>query len=200
MRVAAIFFLMGALACMVRAGAEDTPPAAKAKPVLAQPRQDVPGVGNFAKISEALYRGEQPTAEGMAELKKMGVKTVVNLRAFHSDRDELKGLGLNYVHINCKAWHPEDEDVARFLKIVNMPENQPVFVHCQHGSDRTGLMVAAYRMVEQGWSAGDAVAEIRNFGFHEIFQNIITHLEKWDVDAIRVKAREVKAPKIRVVK
>ena len=90
-----------------------------------QPRNDIPGLPNFAKVSDGLYRGAQPTAEGFDRLKKMGVKTVVNLRSFSSDRSELKGTGLRYAHIYCKAWHPEDEDTLEFLKIAKRPRQPP---------------------------------------------------------------------------
>jgi protein tyrosine phosphatase (PTP) superfamily phosphohydrolase (DUF442 family) len=66
---------------------------------LLQPRDDIPGVGNFAQISPVLYRGAQPTAEGFKELKKMGIKTVVNLRSMHTDRRKIKGCGLRFAHM-----------------------------------------------------------------------------------------------------
>lgn len=97
----------------------------------------IPGIANFAQVADGLYRGEQPTAEGFAQLQKMGVKTIVNLRAFHTDRDEIKGMDFRYVHLPGKAWYPEDQDIITFLKVVSDPANQPVFVHCQHGADRT---------------------------------------------------------------
>src|SRR5262245_26418809 len=92
--------------------AGEQPPASAAGVLL--PRDDLPGLENFARVSEELYRGAQPTAEGMQELARLGIKTVVDLRSFHSDRDELRGTGLRYAHIPCKAWHPEEEDVVRF--------------------------------------------------------------------------------------
>jgi protein tyrosine/serine phosphatase len=85
----------------------------------------------------------------------------------------MKGTGLQYVHIKCQAWHPEEECVAQFIKIVRDPKNQPVFVHCQHGSDRTGMMVASYRMLEQDWTNADAESEIHNFGYHRMFRDIV---------------------------
>jgi len=164
------------------------------------PRNDVPGLKNYAKVSDTLHRGAQPTAEGFAELQKLGVKTIINLRAFNSDRDELKGLGLQYVHIYCKAWHPEDEDVAKFLQAVRDPKNQPVFVHCQHGSDRTGMMVAIYRMFEQGWSADEAAKELKPFGFHELWTEIAKYLRTLDKTTIERQMEKVKPAKMQVVK
>ena len=158
----------------------------------------IPGVGNFAKVSDVLYRGEQPTAEGMKELKKLGIKTVVNLRDFHSDRGELKGTGLQYFHIRCAAWNPEEEDVVAFLKILSDPANQPVFVHCWQGSDRTGMMVLSYRVTEQGWPVADAIKELPNFGFHPVWKSISEYVEKFD--AARVKKKVAEASPIKVEK
>jgi tyrosine-protein phosphatase SIW14 len=154
----------------------------------------IAGVGNFAQLSPALYRGEQPTREGFAELKKLGIKTVVNLRSFHDDSRLLEGTGLRYFRMHEKAWHPEDEDVVAFLNIVANPENQPVFVHCQQGSDRTGYAVAAYRMVEQGWSADDAIAEMHHFAFHTIWIDIPKYLKQFNVVSIRAKMANAKSP------
>ncbi|MBN1769929.1 MAG: tyrosine-protein phosphatase [Deltaproteobacteria bacterium] len=141
-----------------------------------------PGLPNFHRVDDGLYRGAQPGAEGMRSLERLGVRTVVNLRAAHSDRDELRGTSLDYEHISFKPWHPEDEDVEAFLGIATDPARRPVFVHCQHGADRTGMMVAIYRMVVQGWSVEDAVAELTGggFGFHPVWDNLLDYLRTLD--------------------
>jgi tyrosine-protein phosphatase SIW14 len=169
-----------------------------AKP--AKPQDDLPGLKNFAVVSEALSRGAQPTAEGFAELKRRGVKTIVNLHWAHSDRELLAGTGLQYVEIPCLPWHPEQGDVLKFLKIVAEPKNQPVFVHCEQGADRTGTMVAVYRMLEQGWTSDDAVKELSNFHFHPIFGDVVTYLKKFDPAATKKKLETTAPPKIEVVK
>ncbi len=176
--------------------------AADAPPTVtpAKPQDDLPGLKNFAVVSDALSRGAQPTAAGFAELKRRGVKTIVNLRAEHSDRELLAGTGLQYVEIPCHAWHPEEEDVLKFLKIVADPQNRPVFVHCEHGSDRTGLMVAVYRILEQNWPSADAIKELDNFHFHPVFGEVVTYLKKFDPAATRKKLETTTAPKIEVVK
>jgi protein tyrosine phosphatase (PTP) superfamily phosphohydrolase (DUF442 family) len=165
----------------------------------AHPREIV-GVRNFAQISPALYRGEQPTADGFAELKRRGIKTIVDLRTLHDDRELLSGTGFQYFHIYAKPWHAEDEDVVTFLKIVEAPENQPVFVHCQHGADRTGYVVAVYRIVEQGWSAEDAVAEMRTFAFHPVWVDIPMYLNRVNVKLIRAAVAEAKQPDLTIVR
>lgn len=165
------FFLIiaGVMACFCALGDGLTNrPAAWAVPLAAE------GVPNLHKVSDTLYRSAQPVGMGMRELRKMGIKTVVNLRAFHSDRDELEGTDLGYENIDMKTWHPEREDVVRFLRIVTDPARQPVLVHCQHGADRTGTMCAIYRIVVQGWTKEEAVREMREggYGFHEIWKNL----------------------------
>lgn len=164
------------------------------------PRNDLPGLANYAKVSDVLHRGAQPSAAGFAALKRMGLRTVVNLRSFNSDRDELKGTGLQYVHIYCKAWHPEDEDVVKFLQVVRDPKNHPVFVHCQHGADRTGMMVAAYRVVEQGWSVEDAAQELGRFGFHTVWTDIVRYLKEFSRERMLRLLEQAKPVKIDVVK
>lgn len=165
--------------------------ATAASKKFATPRNDIGGLKNFAKVSDVLYRGEQPTAEGFAALKKMGIKTVISLRAFHSDRAMLAGLGMYYKRMGIYTWDFRDEYVVNFLKLVTNPQYQPVFVHCQHGADRTGTMCAIYRAAAQGWSMSDAMSEMHNFGFHTIWSNLKKYLES--IDPKKVMAEVDKA-------
>ena len=155
---------------------------------------ELPGLPNLHKVSEDLYRGAQPSAEGMKQLERLGVKTIVNLRSSHSDRDELKETGLAYQHIEMTAWNPEVEGVVRFLQIVSDSNSTPVFVHCQHGADRTGLMCAIYRVAEQSWSKDEAIREMTEggFGFHDIWKNLPEYIRKLDIDQVRRTANNNK--------
>jgi protein tyrosine phosphatase (PTP) superfamily phosphohydrolase (DUF442 family) len=164
-------------------------PAANRPETWAQPVK-LSGVPNLYRISGELYRGDQPSAQGMQNLKDLGLKTIINLRSFHSDRDEIGDTGLVYEHIFMKAWHPEEEDVVRFLKIVTDPKRAPVMVHCQHGADRTGTMVAVYRIAVQGWSKGEAIREMTEggFGFHPIWSNLPNWIQKLDIDRLKRQA------------
>ncbi|MEO5915163.1 MAG: tyrosine-protein phosphatase [Luteolibacter sp.] len=147
----------------------------------------VEGVPNLYKVSDQLYRCAQPSAVGMGNAKEMGVKTIVSLRAFHSDRDEIGKTGLGYEHLYFKTWHPEEEDVVQFLKIVTDPTRTPVLLHCQHGADRTGTMSAIYRIVVQGWTKEEAVREMTtgDFGFHEVWKNLPPWIMALDVEALK---------------
>jgi protein tyrosine/serine phosphatase len=151
---------------------------------------ELPGVPNFHKVSDNLYRGAQPSNEGMKQLEKLGIKTVVNLRAAHSDRDELENTGLSYEHIRMTMWNTQDEVIVRFLKIVTDSNSTPVFVHCQFGSDRTGTMCAIYRIAIEGWDKSEAIEEMTNggFGFHSIWKNLLEYIDAMDIDKIKQTA------------
>ncbi len=148
---------------------------------------EMKGVPNFHKVSGVLYRSAQPSVEGMKNLKSAGVRTVISLRSFHSDRDEIGDAGLTYEHIYMKAWHPEEEEAVRFLQIVTNPGRGPVLVHCQHGADRTGTMCALYRIAVQGWSKEDALKEMTQggYGFHSIWDNLIEWINALDIERIK---------------
>ncbi len=146
-----------------------------------------PGLPNFHRVSETLYRGARPQADGYRQLKALGIKTIVNLESFHRESDEAAEAGLGYEHIYMKAWHPEDKELVWFLQIVTDPARTPVFVHCQHGSDRTGTMCAIYRIAVQGWTQG-------GFGFHELWQNLPEYINSLDLGALRRQAGLPPAP------
>jgi len=151
---------------------------------------DMKGVPNLHKVSDTLYRSAQPSAEGMANLKKMGIRTIVNLRSFHSDRDEIGETGLACEHIYMKAWHPEDKELVRFLQIASDPKRAPVLVHCLHGADRTGTMCALYRIAIQGWSKDEALKEMveGGYGFHGVFQELLDYVNGLDIAALKRRA------------
>ena len=174
---------------------DEAPAATKAVPAKPRPANwaqpvTLAGAPNLHKVGDTLYRGAQPTAEGMKNLSSMGVATVVSLRAFNSDEDELKGLSMRNHRIRMKTWHPEYEDVVKFLKIATDPAQAPVFVHCQHGADRTGTMCAIYRIAVQGWTKEEALREMREggYGFHEIWGNLPAWIAKLDVGKLRKDA------------
>ena len=147
-------------------------------------------VGNLYKVSDQLYRGKQPTREGLEYLQTMGIKTVVNLRTHDTDSELLEGLDLSYERIPFSAGDPEEEDVLRFLRIVTDRTRQPVFVHCRRGADRTGMMVAVYRIVIQGWSNAQAQEEMEEggYGFHTLlWRDLRNYVRNADAEALKEK-------------
>ncbi len=145
---------------------------------------------NFHKVSDDLYRGGQPLGDGFNKLKQMGIKTVINLRVIDTDEPQVSSLDLHYRHISFKPHIPRNEDVISFLRAVTDKNNSPVFLHCYHGADRTGMLCATYRIIIQGWTMEDAIEEMTHggFGFHKFFQqNLIHYLKKLNVDYIKSK-------------
>lgn len=169
-------------------------PIADRPETWAQP-VELPGVPNLYRVSGELYRGDQPTPQGMQNLKKLGLRTIINLRSFHSDRDETIAAGLAYEHIYMKPWHPEEDEVVHFLKIVTDPKRTPVLVHCKHGADRTGTMIAVYRIAVQGWSKIEATREMTQggFGYHPIWSLLPIWVQTLDIDRIKRQAG-IKSP------
>lgn len=126
---------------------------------------------NFHEVNPQLYRGAQPKPEGIKRLAQLGIKTIVNLRE-EGDQDrteatKARAAGLRYFNVPFRqASRPTDDQVARVLTILNDQENQPVFVHCRLGADRTGLVIAVYRITHDGWTSERAKAEANKYGMH----------------------------------
>jgi tyrosine-protein phosphatase SIW14 len=156
------------------------------------------GLTNFYKVADGLYRGAQPSARGLQTLEKMGIKTIVDLRGLHSDSDEIAGTTLKHIPIRFHTWHPEEEDMVDFLKAVTNPTNKPVFVHCKHGADRTGTMVALYRIAVQGWTKDEAIREMTRggFGYHSIWKNLIKFMHNLDIERLQKAAGIAPVPPV----
>lgn len=149
-----------------------------------------PALRNFYRVSDQLYRGAQPDANAVRRLKAMGIRTVVSLRHLHDEQELLAGAGLDYEHIPVNPFKPTSADLVRFLRVVTDPNRTPVYVHCQRGIDRTGMMCAVYRMTVCGWSKDEAIAEMQfgPFGYDGIFRNVGEFLRGVDVDALSRRA------------
>ena len=143
---------------------------------------DARGVDYAAKVSDRLYRGGVPDADGVAWLKEQGIRTVINLRHYHGDSEGelVRAAGLRYERIKLESTdHPKPEQVARFLEIVGDEEARPVYVHCLHGVDRTGAMVAVYRMERDAWPNSDALAEMEWFGAHGLLHDLRRFVDRY---------------------
>lgn len=151
---------------------------------------DRPGLPNLHKVSDDLYRGAQPTAEGFRQLEMLGIKTIVNLQTSDTDGHLLGEPGLSYERIPMTAWQPRDQDVVQFLRIVTDEGRRPIFVHCRRGADRTGMMVAVYRIAVQGWEKEQAITEMTRggFRFNSGWRNLVQYVRDVDIDSIRQRA------------
>jgi tyrosine-protein phosphatase SIW14 len=128
------------------------------------------GLPNFSQVTPTLYRGGQPNRLGYEKLAKMGVDIVVDLRLTKKGEESraVKKLGMQYVSIPWHCYFPRDGQFARFLMILRDNPKKKVFVHCRYGDDRTGMMIAAYRMAVEGWNPKEARKEMEKFGFHRL--------------------------------
>lgn len=123
----------------------------------------------FQQVNEKLYRSAQPRAGGLARLRELGFNTVLNLRGANeqtrAEETEARALGLNYFNIELPGWgRPQDARVARVLEIITTPENGRVLIHCKDGVDRTGMIVALYRLTYDHWTTQKALAEAERNG------------------------------------
>lgn len=129
---------------------------------------------DFAEITPTLYRGAQPSKEGFRKLAAMGVKIVIDLRGERkSERKFVNSLGMSYIPMGWECSFPKDKTFADFLTLILDNPGTKIFVHCRVGDDRTGMMIAAYRMAEQGWSAKKAEREMERFGFNFVHRRLI---------------------------
>lgn len=144
-------------------------------------RQNFSGLQNFAQITPNLYRGGRPTEEGLACLAKMGVSIVISEEGKYKDlRKPTERLGMQYVSMFWECSFPEDHTFAKFLQLLRDNPGKKVFVYCHYGDDRTGMMIAAYRIAEQGWSAEEAKEEMKDFGFNYFHRRICTGLSDYE--------------------
>jgi tyrosine-protein phosphatase SIW14 len=129
-------------------------------------------IENFGCINEKFYRGAQPKQGDYDDLAALGVKTIIDLQQ-DGERDEqrmVEAAGMKFcrVGLSDKSW-PSAEKAEQFIKIVNDPANQPVFIHCHGGRHRAGIMTAIYRMTHDGWDADQAYEEMKQYGFERGF-------------------------------
>jgi tyrosine-protein phosphatase SIW14 len=185
--VAIVLPLCATVALVACARSAPTNPSRNAPSTAIPPAEKLKfsGVHNVGRISDVLLRGAQPTAKGLAELKKAGVTTIVNPRQegleVERERKVAESLGLRFLNIPVVGWSlPSDAQVAQFLNLFREPAGQRVFVHCYYGDDRTGVMVATYRIAQQHWTADQAAHEMRYFGFHYyLYPNMASYVRKF---------------------
>jgi tyrosine-protein phosphatase SIW14 len=135
---------------------------------------------NFQKVDDYVYRGAQPKINGFEDLAERGIKTVVDLRDIgeHSQADEQKAvtdLGMRYVSVPMQGMAtPKGQQIAAVLALLNDVTSGPVFVHCKRGADRTGTVIALYRIVHDGWDSKRALSEAKSYGM-SAFQGAMRH-------------------------
>lgn len=144
-------------------------------------------LGNFYKVSDEVFRSEQPEKHDIPDLKSLNIRTLLNLREYHSDDAIFEQSGFQLVRHKMDAGDLSVSDLITVLKLLRKAE-KPVLIHCWHGSDRTGFIIAGYRIVFQNWTKEAAIEELRQggFGYHAVtYPNITKVLQGMDADAVK---------------
>ena len=142
-------------------------------------KEDLP---NFCRVNETLYRGGQPSEEGIKKLARMGIRTIVNFRdpdgKVLREKELAEQNGMRFFNPHLSNWFkPKDQAIDEILGIIQDPENQPVFIHCKRGADRTGTVVAVYRMKIDCWDGRDAYDEAKQYklGWWQVWMKDYIH-------------------------
>ncbi len=148
-------------------------------------------VENLFRIDSGVYRCAQPDAAAFSELKQMGVKEVLSLRFWHGNDKHAAGTGLTLHRVKMMAGNCDWDKVVEALRIIK-DRKGPIVIHCKHGSDRTGLITAMYRIVFQEWSKEAAIEELENggYGFHTIYANIPSFIRNADIEVLKKKVMQ----------
>jgi protein tyrosine/serine phosphatase len=141
---------------------------------------------NFYQLNDSIYRSEQPDSKAFQNIERLGIKTILNLRSDRSDTILLRLTKLNYRQIKMVTKDFSDLEIIEALRIIrNSPK--PLLIHCKHGADRTGVVVAMYRIIFENWSRQNAIDELKHggYGFHKKYVTIPTYLKNVDTAYIK---------------
>ena len=135
------------------------------------------GISNFHAVNDHIYRGAQPSSAGFDNLAKLGIKTVIDLREGgaqgRAERKLVEAAGMHYIHIPMAGLGaPKDEQIGTVLNLLDDSSGWPVFVHCKRGMDRTGTVIACYRVAHDHWDNRKALSEAHAYGLHWIEQGM----------------------------
>ena len=168
-RVTAIALALSSIAA-VGCGARHNKSTAASQTAFAEEIY-LPGVSDFGKVNDFLYRGGQPKSEGLKELRQFRIDTIVDLRAemqglVENERNRAESLGMRFINLPGSGWAtPKDEEVAQFFDLILERPRRTIFIHCWLGGDRSGMFIAAYRIAFGGWSPEQAIDEMRAYHY-----------------------------------
>ena len=156
------------------------------------------GVENFWKVDDHVYRGAQPTEEGFMNLAKLGIKTVVDLREIDArsmaEEKTVTAAGMQYINVPMTGLTPPTrEEMARILPLLQDSSAGPVFVHCKRGADRTGAVIAVYRIEHDQWDNGRALSEAKALGMGTFQLPRQSYIRAYELQRIQARPLEAKA-------
>lgn len=179
-RLIPLCLILALVACFKAAPAQAASDSAVAAKGTIAKRLQLEGVPKFAEVSPTLYRGGQPSPQGFANLARLGIKIIVDNGWSEKNKKMAEQLGMRYISISWICMFPKDALFARFLKVVEDNPGKKIFVHCRFGDARTGMMIAAYRMKVQGWTAEEARREMSAFGFRGVRTMVCPGLARYE--------------------
>jgi protein tyrosine/serine phosphatase len=141
-------------------------------------------IDRLAKVEDGFYRGARPTtAAQMATLKTYQIKTIINVSDDQPAQDVeaalAKAQGINLIYYPMHGWNkPKDQQTEDVQAMLNDPSLRPIYIHCKHGRERTGVMVALYRVFTNGWTAHEAYREMKQMGFRTYAWNFRKYFKR----------------------
>jgi tyrosine-protein phosphatase SIW14 len=141
----------------------------------------IQGVPNAGSVTGTLFRGAQPKDSAYADLQKLGMNIVVDFRGesgeVSAEKKSVESLGMKFVDLPWNgAGQPSRDQLLTFFTLLRDNPDQKVFIHCQYGADRTGVMIALYRIAVDHWTAEQAISEMKDFHYHSF---MLPHLAKY---------------------
>ena len=131
------------------------------------------GISNVGRVAAGIYRGNQPTKEGYATLKNMGIKTVINLRNDYSEKNEVEAQGMKSIEIPLSVLKKiPGKTIKGIIAILTDASLQPIYLHCKLGQDRAGAIIAIYRMEIDNWNINEALEEMKDYNFNNLWHNL----------------------------
>jgi protein tyrosine/serine phosphatase len=144
---------------------------------------------NFHTVSPGIYRGGAPTEEGLRKLRAKGVRTIIDLRIspkqVKKEKALAESLGFRWLNLPMGSEPPTSKQVSTLLSTLKKASGEPVFVHCQHGADRTGCMIGIWRVTQENWSYPQTYKEMRKYGFKPYYTKL--------ADAVKQRAKPAPA-------
>jgi tyrosine-protein phosphatase SIW14 len=156
-------------------------------------------VRNFSQVDEHIYRGAAPSEAGLKDLRALHVSVDLDLRepgeAGDVERAEAVKLGMKYIDIPMRPLSaPTPGEVKQALEVLLAADAGPdrVFVHCRRGRDRTGTVIACYRIQHDGWTNRRALEEARKHGISIVergMRSYILHFQPLAMPAVVAATR-----------
>ena len=141
-------------------------------------------IDRFNIVETGFYRGARPETENqMKTLKAYRIKTILDVsdndEAFEIEKARAKKLGMKIIRVAMDGWNaPTDAQTAEVQALLNDKSLRPIYIHCKHGRERTGVMVGLYRVYTNDWKPEKAYKEMKDMGFRTLAWNFRIYFKR----------------------